>query len=342
MLKFKRHYRQIFRCNLIALTLIFPLLYSGEAFAASQDSTVFFRIHCEHLIENGDTIFGPVPDVEGMVGITDGTCPRFEVEDPQTLKTIPLGIGDTLEFDVAVYNPSRQPLNHVRSWISYDINILEGVSIDITPNFPLVTPGESDFDHINGNIMIEASNEEQGANAFGVVAVAHVKLRVKSTPPSGTHISFYDIQPGGHTAINTKENGNDVYVLGDEPGGLHVIFAQNTPPPNDQQAPPQENNPPPDGQQPPPQGNNPPQEEFFGENNPPPINQPPPPPPVNSPQPENGDTPADVSEQPSERTAFALLQVRNLRVTSDGTSVFLAWDELNSSSLQAYNIYYGY
>ena len=35
------------------------------------------------------------------------------------------------------------------------------------------------------------------------------------------------------------------------------------------------------------------------------------------------------------------IQVQNLRATTDGTSVFLAWDALQSSTLKAYNIYYG-
>jgi len=40
-------------------------------------------------------------------------------------------------------------------------------------------------------------------------------------------------------------------------------------------------------------------------------------------------------------TAFSLLQVRNLRATTEKTSVYLGWDALQSSQLKAYNIYYG-
>jgi len=40
-------------------------------------------------------------------------------------------------------------------------------------------------------------------------------------------------------------------------------------------------------------------------------------------------------------TAFALLQVRNLRITTEGTSIYVAWDPLTSSQLKAYNLYYG-
>jgi len=43
----------------------------------------------------------------------------------------------------------------------------------------------------------------------------------------------------------------------------------------------------------------------------------------------------------SEQTAFSLLQVRNLRATTDESAVYLGWDSLQSSQLKAYNIYYG-
>lgn len=40
-------------------------------------------------------------------------------------------------------------------------------------------------------------------------------------------------------------------------------------------------------------------------------------------------------------TVFNLLQVLGLRVTTDGSSVFLVWDHLPSSELAGYNVYYG-
>lgn len=44
---------------------------------------------------------------------------------------------------------------------------------------------------------------------------------------------------------------------------------------------------------------------------------------------------------PAQNTAFSLLQVQNLKLTTDGSSVFLAWDKLPSSELVGYNLYYG-
>lgn len=43
----------------------------------------------------------------------------------------------------------------------------------------------------------------------------------------------------------------------------------------------------------------------------------------------------------SSNVAFSLLQVQNVRLTSDDTNVYLAWDTLNSSQVQGYTMYYG-
>lgn len=40
-------------------------------------------------------------------------------------------------------------------------------------------------------------------------------------------------------------------------------------------------------------------------------------------------------------SAFSILQVQNVRVTSQGDSLFIGWDPLQSSALAGYNVYYG-
>lgn len=65
----------------------------------------------------------------------------------------------------------------------------------------------------------------------------------------------------------------------------------------------------------------------------------------NGPGGQNGNGPSGNGGENStgrlQRTAFSLLQVRNLRATTEGSSLFLAWDPLNSPDLKAYNVYYG-
>jgi hypothetical protein len=43
----------------------------------------------------------------------------------------------------------------------------------------------------------------------------------------------------------------------------------------------------------------------------------------------------------NDRTAFSLLQVRNLRATTEASTAYLQWDALRSSQLKGYNVYYG-
>jgi hypothetical protein len=54
---------------------------------------------------------------------------------------------------------------------------------------------------------------------------------------------------------------------------------------------------------------------------------------------QQGPSSAAASSLPS--AAFGLLQIQNVRITTEGTSVFLGWEALKSSQLQGYNIYYG-
>jgi len=53
------------------------------------------------------------------------------------------------------------------------------------------------------------------------------------------------------------------------------------------------------------------------------------------------DTQTGIGQVSGISTAFSLLQVQNLRVTTKDNSAFLGWDPLKSSQLKAYNIYYG-
>ncbi|TSC58983.1 MAG: hypothetical protein Greene041619_164 [Candidatus Peregrinibacteria bacterium Greene0416_19] len=59
-----------------------------------------------------------------------------------------------------------------------------------------------------------------------------------------------------------------------------------------------------------------------------PSTPPPPPPPA-------------PSQPPEERTDFTLLQVQNVRIGTEGSTLYLAWDPIQSGRVAGYNIYYG-
>jgi hypothetical protein len=298
--------------------------------AAERSALLELRPFCTSEQNHDETILGPIPDVEGYVTLGDDTCPSFIVEDPETLRTTPLEVGDTLDVEIIVRNRGNQPISHVRTWLTYDPTLLEGSSIDVHTNFPSVTPGESDFDSEDGYVMIEANNESETANAKDNVVIARVRFRVIGSSPTGTSIGFYDTQDNGHTTVTTTENGVDAFILSKLPGSLHVVFAvesaeESQSSANSISSEPEEN-----------------QElldEFGGlfdqlENT------------------SDISVQEDVVLEPEttveqaqntvgQRTAFSLLQVRNLRLTTQGTSLFIGWDALNHPDLKAYNVYYG-
>lgn len=312
------------------LALVAILSSPFQVQAAEKNATLVLRPACPHDLNDTETVFGPIPDVEGYVTLADEVCPSFFVEDPQTLRTNELRIGDILEIDIVIENPSSQPVHAIRSWLSYDPGILEGVSVSINKAFPTITPGESDFDTKDGFVMIEASNNAERANAVQHIRAATIVFRVIATSAAGTPLTFYDVQPGGHTHVTTTENDIDQAILEDIPGSLKVAFAADT----EQEAEITNEN---AGESASSTGfqslfNN----DEVRENT------------VNTENTTQTESPATEPEQPEDtanstvsRTAFSLLQVRNLRLTTDGSSLYIGWDALNHQDLKAYNIYYG-
>lgn len=346
--------------------MIVSLLAPLSVEAAESDVTLYMRPHCAEQ-ELGESLLGPTPDIEPFIGLGTGICRPFAVLDPQTLQTDPLSVGNTLDIDIVVQNPSTQKIRRVRSWLSFDPEIVEGTLIEVNPRFPLVTPGEQDFDATNGFAMIEAAAEEGAEPDATDIAVARVRFTVLKAPPSGTAISFRDVQPGGNTEVVVRENGTEQYVIGTDPGTLFVVFAQlieevATVTDAESQEPVSTRNQIGDacldssdcesdncanGICVAPLSNVADGGSCSNSNqclsglcvntictasidtsdttipDTPPLAPAPTPPPL------------------GEQTSFGLLQVQNLRVATEGSSAFLAWDPLQSSRLKGYNLYYG-
>lgn len=373
------------KLRLSILTAFIVSVLPTPAFAAEQDATFELYPHCiEREAKDDEWMFGPIPS-PGIVLETrdiDGLgCTNFEVEDPQTLRTRNLRKGDFLDIDIVIDNPSKQSIERVRAWLSYDPNMLEGESININSKFGIVTPDEKDFSPSEGYAKMEASADGNVENDAKVL-FARIQFRVKETNSIGTPITFHDVQPDGHSEILTKDNGEEVYIVKEEPGVLLVTFAEDTSSAVEDVDADEDDIgnifdtiPEPDPVPPPPQ-DVPETEEVA-----------PPPDPngcVRDEDCENGSCDAgqcieelslldngancavdidcksslcgsgicipsltdapprstNPNQGPDERTAFSLLQIRNLRITTDGSSVFLAWDPLQSSQLKANTVYY--
>ncbi len=369
--------RQTTTCALIFVGMLSASMPRG-ANAATQDASFELHPHCEQRTAKSDEwIFGPIPS-PGFVAETRGAstqCTTFEVLDPQTLKTPALREGDLLDIDLVIDNPTGQKISRVRTWLAYDQEMLKGELITINDIFDLVTPDEHDFSE--GYAKMEATAKEKLPTDKKVL-FARIQFRVLKTNPIGTPITFHDPQAGGHSVIMAQDADTEAYIVKSDPGVLLVTFAATAGSSSSTQessvvttSTPTETvenifNSVPEPQAPIPE----PQSAqdgtcvrdadcaggtcVAGMCKQAPKNLP------------NGssclsdsectsglcgsgmcvpnivdETPVKQEENTGDRTAFSLLQIRNVRLTTEGNSIFVAWDPLQSSQLKAYNIYYG-
>jgi len=362
--------------RIATLSLLLSSIPQGVTAAVIADATFEFHPHCEsRTAEKKDDTWalGPIPSPGIVANTGDGrynvTCTEFTVRDPQTVETRPLRNGDILDIDIVIHNPSEQDISRARSWLSYDPDVLQGDSIEIHTDFPMTTPGEQDFSREEGYAKIGASTDAQKPDTKNVM-FARVQFTVLDSSVGQTPITFYDPQLDGHTTIMTQDGSDEVYALEGDPGVLLVVFGEGSSSSTQAEQPAVDTTtavveestaecvqnsdcatklcvagvcaaPPaklPNG------------ESCITDN-----------------QCESGfcgsgvcsanimqEKPQDASPFQTEqnatppvattgesRTAFSLLQIQNLRATTEGSSIFLSWNPLQSNLLKAYNVYYG-
>jgi hypothetical protein len=220
-------------CQALAmfLALSFNALPFGalvpRANAQEPDVHIEIRPYCqkEEKKESGG-FGGPLPTADQMVNLGSGRCPGFEILDPQTRQTPVLAPGDIVDIEVVIKNIPTQPISRVRAWINYDPKILTGMSLDVSPDFSLLTPGENAFDPIDGYIKIHASTEVGEESDARDLVVARIQMKVLDTDVGRTVLSFYDYKTGtdGHTLVSSTAFGDEVNILSPEIGSLIVLL----------------------------------------------------------------------------------------------------------------------
>ncbi len=248
--------------------------------------------------------------------IADSACPTFGVKDPQTRQTSVLKEGDPLDMDLIINNPSAQSIQRFRAWIAYDPTAIEGELIEIAKTFPTPTPGANDFSVSDGMIKVSGT-ADKGQNGTRII-VAHIRLHALATAQSGIPVTFYDATgtPTSHTAIFTKNGTTDTNIASAAPGSLFVQMVPSAVTTGASSAASQTTS--------------------------------------NAGTSSAGSEASAVSAAASATSAassvatpaptpavFGILQVQHLKLTTEGSSVFLAWDVLPSADLIGYNLYYG-
>lgn len=138
--------------------------------------------------------------------------------------TVEARMGDEFDVDITLNNPGLQSVISVRSWLDYNENVLEAVSIDTddTP-FTLSAPGETEVNADQGLVKLGRSNIS-GGSALAETRVATVRFKVITPYAIATVIETYDYQVSelGHTSVNIVDRAFPINILSEEPEALVV------------------------------------------------------------------------------------------------------------------------
>lgn len=309
--------------RIVTAAMAFAMLCPSFASAQTEPARLEFRPHCDTGNEVENVFGGPMPDSQHMIKVTDGRCAPYEVRDPTSLQTNVLKEGDVIDMDIVMHNPDRKPIKRFRAWIAYDPSTLKGEDIAISDDFPTPTPGETDFSESEG--LIKLSGTARASQRDEELIVARVRMRVQAVRSSGTPLTFSPVTNAvdSTTGMFAEESGQETNILSPTLGYLFVRF---------------------DGAQ----------NQSSSLSSAAPI------------QPLSASSAASFALSSSSSafdtslgsssiaasssssvaavapaSVFTMLQVQGLRVTTEGSSVFLAWDALPSTELVGYNVYYG-
>ncbi len=149
-----------------------------------------------------------------------------------------LSMGDEFDVHVDLDNPSAQSIVSVRSWLSYNPDFLEAVSIDTKDSpFTLSAPGEFEIDRDQGLIKLGRSNVSGGYKQIES-KIATVHFKVKTAYAVDALIEVYDYQNSelGHTSVNIIDQAFPMNILSEEPKALTLHLNIGGPSMNDQNA----------------------------------------------------------------------------------------------------------
>ncbi len=212
-------------------------------------------------------------------------------------------------MDLVVKNPSKDAVTRFRAWIAYDPATLIGDEVTIAKTFGTPMPGETGFSATDGIVRISGS-ADNGKND-DVIVVARIRMHKSDTATDSSPLSFSDVSGTNesHTGIFSTGVSGEANITAPSLSSLLVRFEPSA------------------------------AVQSSSVTN------------ASSVRSERSSN-ASVSSADSihnaatltpltSPTIFTLLQVQKVGVTTEGSSVFIAWDTLPSSEIIGYNVYYG-
>ncbi len=125
-------------------------------------------------------------------------CPSFSVLDGTRLTTPRLQKGDILDIDIEIRTSSLSDIHTVRSWVQYDPRALSARSLELSSLLSAPFPSEQEIDAGKGLFKIGGdlaqSSPLQTGNRF---VVARMTLSVLD-PSIASTLSFFEFSPIGH------------------------------------------------------------------------------------------------------------------------------------------------
>ncbi len=271
---------------------VLALMTMGAAAAhAEGENLLLFRPHCEKTDQK--------------------QCPFFKIEDPTSLGTANLSVGDTLDMDIVLVNPGKNPVKKVRAWLSYDTQVLEGSGLTLSLGLPIHVPGEAEFSATQGYAKIGASSEQNAEPKDEIFPIARVQFRVKAVPQGNKiPIAFYDLKEGtsGHTYVTSVAGDNAPNILA-APTATLIVHVTGTP-------------------------------TVGGSSSVSSITR------SSASSSSISFVPPSFSSSSASSvapvsSAFTVVQVQKVKIGTDGDTLYMSWEKLSSASVRAYNVYYG-
>lgn len=128
------------------------------------------------------------------------SCAAFGVVDASRVTTLTMNVGDILDIDVVLRTNQPAAVRDIRSWLKYDKAVLEARSIELGSVITSPIPGEQSIDSTQSIVKIGGGVQGLSQN---VVTVARVTFRVIKAG-TDTTVEFDQFLPSGagHTAVN--------------------------------------------------------------------------------------------------------------------------------------------
>lgn len=297
-------YRQKLARSILAALVVSTLAPAAALAQQVQLPSFELRPHCDSVAFRAS--FEGVSSASSSASSTaieDAACPKFTVKDPTTVQTDTMKEGDILDIDLVLQNPTAKSLTRFRAWLAYDPAALNGETLEISKLFPTPSPDEQNFSVSDGYIKLSATADS--AQSANTIVLAHLRLKVQKGSSAGSPIAFYDASGtlNAHTAIINK-TGNQETVIAMSNAGTLLVNMEGSGAAASSAASTQSSST------------------------------------VSAGSSVSSASAASESSAPSS-LLFPMLQVQRVKVTTEGSSVFLAWDVLPSAELIGYNLYYG-